>query len=63
MRGFLGVNSAYIPFAVLNYVNPLISMFYGITGLFMPEMTEEEYQHILEQREADKKAAAEAAEA
>lgn len=63
MRSFLGVNSAYIPFAVLNYVNPLISMFYGITGLFMPEMTEEEYQHILEQREADKKAAAEAAEA
>ena len=38
-------------------------MFYGITELFMPEMTEEEYQHILEQREADKKAAAEAAEA
>ena len=63
MRGFLGVNSAYIPFAVLNYVNPLISMFYGVTGLFMPEMTEEEYQHVLEQREADKKAAAEAAEA
>ena len=63
MRSFLGVNSAYIPFAVLNWINPLISMFYGVTGLFMPEMTEEEYQHVLEMREADKKAAEEAAEA
>ena len=63
MRSFLGVNSAYIPFAILNWVNPLVSMFYGVTGLFMPEMTEEEYQKILADREADKKAAAEAAEA
>ncbi|MBQ3466001.1 MAG: Na+/H+ antiporter NhaC, partial [Firmicutes bacterium] len=63
MRSFLGVNSSYIPFAVLNWINPLISMFYGVTGLFMPEMTEEEYQHVLEMREADKKAAEEAAEA
>lgn len=63
MRSFLGVNSAYIPFAVLNWINPLISMFYGITGITMIEMTEEEYQKILEEREADKKAAAEAAEA
>lgn len=63
MRGFLGVNSAYIPFAVLNWINPLISMFYGVTGLFMPEMTEEEYQHVLNQREEDKKAALEASEA
>ena len=63
MRSFLGVGSGYIPFAVLNWINPLVSMFYGVTGLFMTEMTEEEYQHILEQREADKKAALEAAEA
>ena len=63
MRSFLGVNSAYIPFAVLNYVNPLVSMFYGVTGITMEEMTEEEYQHILQQREEDKKAAMEAAEA
>ena len=63
MRSFLGVNSAYIPFAVLNYVNPLVSMFYGVTGITMEEMTEEEYQHILQQREEDKKAALEAAEA
>ena len=63
MRSFLGVNSAYIPFAVLNYVNPLVSMFYGVTGITMEEMTEEEYQKVLEEREADKKAALEAAEA
>lgn len=63
MRSLLGVNSAYIPFAVLNWFNPLVSMFYGITGITMTEMTEEEYQKILEEREADKKAAAEAAEA
>ena len=63
MRSFLGVGSEYIPFAVLNWINPLVSMFYGVTGITMTEMTEEEYQHILEQREADKKAAEEAAEA
>jgi NhaC family Na+:H+ antiporter len=63
MRSFLGVNSAYIPFAVLNWINPLVSMFYGVTGITMQEMTEEEYQHVLEMREADKKAAEEAAEA
>lgn len=63
MRSFLGVNSAYIPFAILNWLNPLVSMFYGITGISMVEMTEEEYQKILAEREAEKKAAAEAAEA
>ena len=63
MRSFLGVNSAYIPFAILNWVNPLVSMFYGVTGITMEEMTEEEYQHILKEREAEKQAALEAAEA
>ncbi|MBR0456839.1 MAG: Na+/H+ antiporter NhaC [Firmicutes bacterium] len=63
MRSFLQVNSAYIPFAVLNWVNPLVSMFYGITGITMEEMTEEEYQKILEEREAERQAALEAVEA
>ena len=63
MRSFLQVNSAYIPFAILNWVNPLVSMFYGVTGITMKEMTEEEYQKILEEREAEKKAALEAAQA
>lgn len=63
MRSFLGVNSAYIPFAILNWINPLISMFYGFTGITMYEMTEEEYQKVLAEREAEKKAAEESAEA
>ena len=63
MRSFLQVNSAYIPFAVLNWVNPLVSMFYGVVGISMVEMTDEEYQKILEEREIEKKIALEAAEA
>ena len=63
MRSFLGVNSAYVPFAIMNWINPLVSMFYGVTGITMHEMTEEEYQHLLEQREADRKAAEEASQA
>ena len=63
MRSFLHVNSAYIPFAVLNYVNPIVSMFYGVVGITMVEMTEEEYQKIMEEREIEKKIALEAAEA
>ena len=63
MRSFLQVNSAYIPFAVLNYVNPIISMFYGVVGITMVEMTEEEYQKIMEEREIEKKIALEAAQA
>ena len=63
MRNFLQVNSSYIPFAILNWLNPLVSMFYGVTGITMVEMTEEEYQKVLVEREAEKKAAAEAAEA
>ena len=60
MRTFLNVNSAYIPFAILNWINPLVSIFYGFTGITMEEMTEEEYQKILEEREADKQEALEA---
>ena len=63
MRSFLQVNSAYIPFAVLNYVNPIVSMFYGVVGITMVEMTEEEYQKIMEEREIEKKIALEAAQA
>lgn len=63
MRSFLQVGNGYIPFAVLNWVNPLVSMFYGVTGITMVEMTEEEYQHLLREREEEKKAAEEAAEA
>ena len=57
MRSFLGVDSSYIPFAILNWINPLVSIFFGFTGITMTKMTEEEYQRILEEREAEKEAA------
>ena len=63
MRSFLGVGSGYIPYAVLNYVNPIVSIIFGYTGITMEKLTEEEYQKILEQREEDKKAALAALEA
>ena len=53
----------YAPFAILNWFNPLVSIFYGFTGISMTKMTEEEYQRILEAREAEKAAALKAMEA
>ena len=53
----------YAPYAILNWLNPLVSIFYGFTGITMTEMTDEEYAAILEAREADKKAAEKAMEA
>jgi len=55
MSSTLGVATlAYLPFAFLNLINPLVSLFYGITGITMEKMTEEEYQAILQQRELEK---------
>ena len=53
----------YAPFAVLNWLNPLVSIFYGFTGISMVKMTDEEYARILEEREAEKQAALKAMEA
>ncbi|MBQ3184723.1 MAG: hypothetical protein IJB54_01925, partial [Firmicutes bacterium] len=53
----------YAPYAILNWLNPLVSIFYGFTGITMTEMTDEEYAAILEAREADKAAAEKAMEA
>lgn len=63
MRTFLGVGSGYIPYAILNWVNPLISLFYGFTGISMVKMSEEDYAKILEDREAERIAALKALEA
>lgn len=64
MSTFLGVPTlSYIPYAVLNYVNPLVSIFYGFTGITMHKMTEEEYQAILAQRALDHELAMKALEA
>jgi NhaC family Na+:H+ antiporter len=58
MSTFLGVPTfSYLPFAVLNYVNPLVSIFYGFTGISMHKMSEEEYQHVLRVREEERQLA------
>ena len=36
----------YAPFAILNWLNPLVSIFYGFTGISMVKMTDEEYARI-----------------
>ena len=63
MRTFLGVDSGYIPYAILNWLNPLVSIFFGFAGITMTKMTDEEYERILEEREAEKAAALKALEA
>ena len=63
MRTFLGVGNGYIPYAILNWLNPVVSCIFGFTGITMTKMTEEEYQRILEEREAEKEAALKALEA
>lgn len=40
-----------------------MTIFYGFTGISMEKMTEEEYQKVLEEREAEKLAALKALEA
>lgn len=63
MRNFLGVDSGYIPYAILNWVNPLVSIIFGYTGITMTEMTDEEYAKVLEEREREKAEALKALEA
>ena len=63
MRKFLGVDSSYIPYAILNWLNPIVSVFYGYTGITMTKLTDEAYQKILDEREAEKAAALKALEA
>jgi len=63
MRTFLGVGSGYIPYAILNWLNPVVSIVFAYLGITMEKMIEEEYQKILVQREEEKKAALAALEA
>ncbi len=62
MRNFLGVNSAYIPFAILNWLNPIVSIIYGFAGITMTKLTDEEYDEILREREEERQAALKAME-
>ncbi|WP_312654288.1 Na+/H+ antiporter NhaC [Aminipila sp.] len=64
MSTFLGVPTAsYGRYAFLNIINPLVSIFYGFTGISMEKMTDEHYAKIIEEREAEKAAALKALEA
>ena len=63
MRTFLGVGNGYIPYAILNWLNPIVSIVFGYTGITMTKMTEEEYERVLEEREAEKQAALKVLEA
>ena len=56
-QNFLNVDSSYIPYAILNWLNPIVSVFFGYTGITMTKLTDEEYAAILEEREAEKAAA------
>lgn len=63
MSRTLGVpTTQYMFYALLNWINPLISIFYGFTGITMEKMSEEEYQQILQQRELDRELAAKSME-
>lgn len=63
MRSFLGVGNGYIPFAILNWLNPVVSVFFGYTGITMTKLTDEEYEKILAEREKEKAEALAALEA
>lgn len=55
MSTFLGVSQwgagGYGPYAFLCWINPLISIFYGFTGISMEKISDEEYEKILERRQ------------
>ena len=63
VQQFSGVGGGFVKYAYLNLVNPLVSMFYGFTGITMMKMTDEQYAEILEQREQDKALALKSLEA
>ena len=60
MTGALGIGPAvYAPFAFLNLLNPIVSIFYGFTGFTIEKMSDEEYEEVMKKRaEEQAKAAA-----
>ncbi len=64
MSTFLGIPTGqYFKYAFLNLFNPLVSIFYGFTGISMIKMSDEQYARILDERKAEKEAALKALEA
>ena len=55
LRGLLE-EQGYAKYAVLNYINPIVSIIYGFTGFTMEKMTDEEYEKMLEARAAEAEA-------
>ena len=67
MYKFLGVpawgKGGYGPYAILSWMNPIVSCFYGWTGISMVKMTDEEYEAVMEKRAKEKEEASESLEA
>ncbi|MEG0924972.1 MAG: Na+/H+ antiporter NhaC family protein, partial [Anaerovoracaceae bacterium] len=67
MSKFLGVKQwgagGYAPFAILCWLNPLVSIFYGFTGISMEKTTDEQYAKVLEARAKEKEEALKSLEA
>ena len=64
MSTTLGIATlTYLPYAFLNLLNPIISIFYGFTGISMEKMTDKEYEDIMKERELEKALAEKALEA
>ena len=62
--GMIGVPTmAYFPYAVLCYLNPIVSAIYGYTGFSMTKLTDEEYDKILAERAAEEEKELAAAQA
>ena len=56
MIATLGVKPwTYVPYCFLNLINPLVSIFYGFTGLTMAKLTPEEAREAAEREEEEAK--------
>ena len=60
---FFDLDSGYGPYAILSWMNPIVSCFYGWTGISMVKMTDEEYEAVMERRAKEREEAAENLEA
>jgi NhaC family Na+:H+ antiporter len=64
MSTTLGIATlTYLPYAFLNLLNPLVSIFYGFTGISIEKMTDKEYEDIMKERELERALAEKALEA
>jgi NhaC family Na+:H+ antiporter len=56
MGATLGINPLlYLPYAFLNLTNPLVSIFYGYTGITMEKIGDDEKAETNKQESTDKK--------